>query len=415
MKRSNLVLRHQSSRRRAAVAVLTAVTLVVLLVFASFAVDLGFVRAVCGDMQHTADTGALAGASALMQSDGKDTEDVRERALDVIERMENTQGFEALDDQIIELGAWNANTGVFTPVNVASGAKAFAVRVVGVRNRTPLFFAGVIGKYSTNVTREAVALGSGPCGGIWGLQGVKAGSINTDSYDSTAGPYSALTAGQDGDICSGRDITVGGSAKIQGDVMPGFGYGLTVNGNSGEITGYTTSNTSPITSPTVDFGDAKYSNDNGTIPLTDKGTKPFKGSGWNLSLQGGENLILAGGTYYLDSLKLSGGATIKVTGPTTIYLAGASDTTGGAIDNTTRDPHNLTILSAGTEFKLAGGGAFYATLMAPNAAVTLGSGAVFYGTVVGKTLDLKGDFTMHVDESLPIVDFFDPPQPSLVK
>src|SRR3972149_3462694 len=61
-------------RRRGTVAVMTAVTLVVLLIFASFAVDLGFVGAVCGDMQHTADSAALAGASALVASDGKDTE-----------------------------------------------------------------------------------------------------------------------------------------------------------------------------------------------------------------------------------------------------------------------------------------------------------------------------------------------------
>jgi Flp pilus assembly protein TadG len=414
MKRPNLFPRHQSSRRRAAVAVLTAVTLVVLLIFASFAVDLGFVRAVCGDMQHTADTGALAGASALVATDGKDTEDVKERALDVIERMESTQGFEALDDQIIELGAWNATTGVFTPVNVASGAKAFAVRVVGVRNKTPLFFAGVMGKYSTNVTREAVALASGPCGGIWGLQGVKAGSINTDSYDSSEGPYSALTAGNDGDICSGRDITAGGSFNVHGDVMPGFGYSLTVNGGSGDITGYTTSNSGDLPSVPVDLSYVKYNNDDATIPLTSKGTKAYK-SPWNIALGAGVNLTLTGGTYYFDSLKLVGGATLTVSGPTTIYLGGDISDGGQGIINKNQNPHDLTIISAGASVKLGGGGTFYGTLLAPYADVTVGSNAVFYGSLVGKTLTLSGDATVHVDESLPIVRSANAPQPSLVK
>src|SRR3990172_2581418 len=128
MKRSNFVPRHQSSRRRAAVAVLTAVTLVVLLIFASFAVDLGFVRAVCGDMQHTADGGALAGASALRESDGQDTDLAHARAADVIQRMLTSQGLDALDDQIIEVGTWDYHTRAFTAANSAT-KRPFAVRV----------------------------------------------------------------------------------------------------------------------------------------------------------------------------------------------------------------------------------------------------------------------------------------------
>ncbi len=410
MKRSNLVPRHQSSRRRAAVAVMTAVTLVVLLIFSSFAVDLGFVRAVCGDMQHTADTGALAGASALMESDGKDTEDVKERALDVIERMEKTQGFDALGDQIIQVGTWDHATREFTPSD-GTTRKPFAVRVVGVRNKTPLFFAGIMGKFSTDVTREAVALASGPCGGVWGLEGVKSGSINTDSYDSTEGAYNALTAYENGDICSGRDITTSGSFNIRGDVMPAFAH--TVNGSSGDITGYTTTNSGAVPSVPVDLSYVKYNNDNATIPSkTSNGTKTFKTPG-NISLAGGETLKLSAGTYYLNSLSISGGATLSVGGTVTIYLAGNVDCTGGGIENAGHNPHDLTIISAGPAFKLGSSSSFYGTVLAPKAAVVLGSGANFYGAVIGKTLDLKGNVSIHVDESLPFL--VDAPQPSLVK
>jgi len=412
MKRSSLVLRHQSTRRRAAVAVMTAVTLVVLLAFASFAVDLGFVGAVCGDMQHTADGGALAGASALRESDGEDIVSARARAVEVIERMQKSQGFDAPRDQIVELGSWDFQNHKFTPADTSSGTKAYAVRVVSVRNKTPLFFAAIMGKFSTDVTREAVSLGSGKCAGIWGLNGVRAGSINTDSYDSTEGPYNPLTAGDNGDICSGRDITAGGSFVIEGDVMPGFGYGLTVNGSSGEITGLTTSNTGSMTGPTVDFGDVQFNNDNDTIP--DSTPSVFKKSGWNLDLQGGQNLILAGGTYYFDSIKLAGGSSITIIGPTTIYVAGTLDAVGGTIVNTLHDPHDLTILSNGAEVKLSGSTDFYGSLIAPNAVVTLSSG-VLYGAVIGRIVEMKGDYTVHVDESLAACDLIEPPMPTLVK
>ena len=73
--------------RRGAVIVITAVTIVVLLLFASLAVDLGFVNAVCGDMQHSADGAALAGASALYEANESmlaDANLAKDRAAEVL-------------------------------------------------------------------------------------------------------------------------------------------------------------------------------------------------------------------------------------------------------------------------------------------------------------------------------------------
>jgi len=414
MKRSSLVPRHHSSRRRAAVAVLTAVTLVVLLIFASLAVDLGFVRAVCGDMQHTADAGALAAASALMQSDGKDTEDAKERALDVIERMEQSQGFEALDDQIIEFGTWDYSTREFTPITSAS-QKPFAVRVVGVRNKTPLFFAGVMGKYSTNVTREAVALASGPCAGIWGLEGVKVtGNVLTNSYISDDGPYSAATAGENGDICSGRNITVNGGVEVDGDVMCGFGYEVTTNGNP-EITGLTTANTGPVTAPTLNFGNITSVNDDAKLGLTKSGKSPYKGGTGNLYLNANDNLDFPPGNYYFKSITMHSGSTLTVSGPTTVYVGGNVDASGAGVLNKTSDPGNFSIIAAGTSFEIGGSFDFYGSVLGPNADVKLHGDSQFYGGVIGRTVTLLGNFQVHVDESLPLMNLMKPPQPSLVK
>lgn len=416
MKRSNLVPRHQSSRRRAAVAVLTAVTLVVLLIFASFAVDLGFVRAVCGDMQHTADSAALAGASALREADGADPDLVKERAVQMIELMQKSQGFEAMQDQVIEVGKWDFETREFTPLEPGERAP-FAVRVVSIRKKTPLFFAAIMGKYSTDVLREAVALGSSKCGGIWGLRGVRVdGSVVTDSYDSDDGIYLADTAGDNGDICSGRDVTINGGVEVDGDVMCGFGYEVDINGGAGEISGTTTSNSSPVTGPVPDFGNIRYVNDNSTIGLTDGGRSPWRaGGGWNLYVTANDNAGVPPGEYYMDTITMRSGATITVSGKTTFYVAGKVNASGAGIANVTSDPQNLTIISKGTAFEIGGTADFYGSVLAPYADVNLHGDSQWYGAVVGGTVWVHGNVKFHVDESLSIVDFFDPPMPTLVK
>ena len=118
-----------------------------------------------------------------------------------------------------------------------------------------LFFAGLAGHPETDVWRSATSGGSKPCAGIWGLEGIKAGSISSDSFNSTVGPYDATTAGNQGNLCSARGITVEGSFEVDGDVMTGFGYPLVVNGSSGQITGLTTSRITDVEAPSFDFGD----------------------------------------------------------------------------------------------------------------------------------------------------------------
>lgn len=416
MKRSNLFSRQHSSRRRAAVAVMTGVTLIVLLVFASFAVDLGFIRAVCGEMQHTADTAALAGGSALRETDVADQDVVKSRAMEMIEWMQKTQGFSDLGSQTIEVGKWDSVAHTFTPLEPGEHAP-FAVRVKSIRKKTPYFFAAVIGHYSTDVDRDAVVAGSGKCGGIWGLRGVRVnGSVVTDSYRSEDGAYSDLTAGDNGDICSGRNVTISGGAEINGDVMNGFGYTTTVNGSSAEISGFTTSNSGPVTGPAVDFGDVVYSNDNATIGLTDGGRNPFgAGGGANMSIRANDNLTLEAGEYYLDSLTMRSGATITLKGPTTFYVRGNIDASGAGFVNVTADPKNLSIVSTGATVDFGGTFDFYGSILAPSADVTLRGDAQWYGAVIGGTVWIHGNGEFHVDESLPEVDFFDPPMPTLVE
>ncbi len=398
-------------RRRGVVFVLVVALLFVLFVCASFAIDVGHICAVCAEMQNNADAAALGGAEA-MRSEGD--EDPISEARKMIEMNQSRQGFSSLDDQIIELGNWTPETG-FKSLDETGGTRAYAIRAEAHRSKTPYFFAAIMGKHSANVFRHAVALGSGPCNGVWGLTGVNAGSIVTDSYISTDGPYNGLTALDNGDVCSCKDIKIHGSKVINGDVMPGFGYSVTVAGVSGNITGYTTNTIDNCPSVPVDPGDVKYNNDNDTIPPKLKdGSKWYKGSINSIDMQAGGNLNLPPGTFYFDSIKLSGGATITITGPTTIYVGGSVDATGGAIVNKSANPQDLTLIALGSDLKLGGGVNFYGTILSPNAHTVLACEHI-YGTVIGGYLELKGNTNIHVDQTLPWANMFSAPRVMLVE
>ncbi len=405
------VLTHdQLQRRRGIVAVYTVVVIVVLLGFAALTVDVGYLYGQRQHAQNTADAAALAGASALRS---EEYTSVHERAWDMLTRNRRS----VLDpvDQIIEIGKWDSIAQVFTPLTGADIENGFAVRVVDLRTEVPLFFARIAGNVSSSTGAEAIVLGSGPCGGIWGLEGVTVpGNVTTDSYDSTEGPYSAVTAGEDGDICSGRDIVAAGSVDLRGDLMPAFGYPVDIRGGAAEITGTTTVTHDGVTVPPIDISEFEFDNDNATIGLTEKGNDPFV-SGLNMRVGANDNLTLAAGTYYFESLTFVSGAELTLTGPTTIYLTGDMDITGAGTLHTSRDPSELTIISTGQNVKITGNVEFYGSILAPYAEVELKGTSNYYGAIVGRTVKLSGNFSFHVDTSLSLVDMFDPPPPALVK
>ncbi len=399
-----------SSRRRGVVALLVAVTLVVLLICGSLAVDVGYICALTAEQQNNADAGALAGAVALQEGDSLS---VLDRVRDVIARNQQPQGYRSLEDQIIEIGWWHPVYQTFVPLDVADWeVRGYAVRVRAYRNNAPLFLAAIMGKTSTNVSREAVTVGAGQCRGIWGIEGVRIpGNVLTDSYDSTKGDYDPDSAGDDGDVCSGRGIDGMGSIEINGDMMTGMGYWPTLAGNAGIFsTGITTSSIDGMVGPLAE------------VPqdLVSQG---------DLLLKADEDLALDPGTYLFDSITLRARASITISGPTTIYVASYSNTqadvsiavdgditaTGKGFINTTEDPHNLTIVILGDDATLNGTESFYGTVIAPNADVILSGTSDYYGMVIGKTVLMRGDFEFHVDESLPEHDLMQPPPPMLVK
>ena len=138
-----------------------------------------------------------------------------------------------------------------------------------------------------------------------------------------------------------------------------------------------------------------------TIGLTDAGTDPLTSSN-HLHLDAGENLTLAPGTYYFEHIRLTAPTSLTLTGPTTIYLVGNLDATSGAVINTTQNPADLTIISSGNHIKMTGSVQFYGSILAPNAEIQLAGNADYFGALVGGSVDFGGNFSFHMDESLPL-------------
>ena len=387
-----------SHRRRGAVVVFVAISLVTLLLCASLAIDVGYICALTAEAQNNADAAALAGASALKES----TSDFRARALDVLARNQATQGFQSLDDQIIEAGRWDKATMTFSSLPDSQSASANAVRVRSVRADVPLFFASVMGHDVTTVQREAVALVTPSCQGVWGVNSVTIpGSVAIDSWDSSSGPYDPGTHTHNGDVCSNGTVTVSGSADVFGDVLASD---IILNGGALTISGFTEETVDLAVAPPPDFGDIEVNNDNTSIPLTDDGFQAFNASEKKLRIPSGDNLTLPPGRYFLTDLVFNAPATLTLTGPTEIYLTGSLDASGSGTINTTMNAADLTIISSGTSVEIAGSVDFYGSIYAPLADVTLGGNADFYGTLVGGTVDFGGNFQFHVDESLSLLN-----------
>jgi hypothetical protein len=413
-------IKRKSPRRRGTVLPLVAACLVVLLGFVVLAVDVGYLYVAASEAQTTADSGALAGASVLNDPVPAAVLETHatEAAQDLVV-MNPVLRENVVDDAVIEVGHWEGTTQTFTAGDAGRAIRPNAVRVVAFRNEIRLFFAPVMGVHTSDVHREAVAtVGSGKCLGIWGIEGITTdGGITTDSFDSTRGPYGAGSINPNGDLCSCQDIVLNGAFEINGDVMHGRGYEHIDHGNSGNVWGVIAEHVCGTIETEADFALAELNNDNASIGLTANGNDPFKSdTGWDLHLTSDDSITLTGGTYFFDSVRLAGQATIRVTGPSVIYVNGNADFTGGGIVNVTADPANLLIYSAGSTMDVKGEAGFYGAIFAPDTDVKVTGTSDYFGTLVSATLKISGDTDIHVDESI-VQDLFklEPVHPVLVR
>ena len=384
--------------RRGAVIVLVSVLMVVLLGFVALTVDIGHLLALSAEMQRTVDASALAGASALEDTEGE-----------VLARAErfaglnfvNGTGLSPSETQVV-IGNWNGVSRTFTEAPMTQIPRPNAVRVIGWREDIPLYFAHILGTSTGRVQKPAIAvLGGGRCSGIWGLEGITGnGNIVTDSYNSQEGLYGSAGVYSNGDLCSCADIVLSGDASIHGDVIYGDDYNLYLEGQAAEIQGVAYEQPCDRLTPPIEMIDASFANDNANIPPTDRGRSAFPSGQWDLYVTGTDNLTLPPGTYYFTSAVVDGQATITTTGPTIIHVSGDATFTGGGFVNTSQNPHDLQIYSEGGTLTLTGGGGFAGAVIAPNSRVVLSGGGEFFGLILGRVIDIDGNATLHVDESL---------------
>ena len=268
------------------------------------------------------------------------------------------------------------------------------------------------------------------------------GSVN-DSYDSSNMTFSGgvpVTEFTGGSVGTNGNLSVNGNANVYGTLStPRTGVG---NCKSGAITALTTTgqaqvhegliqlpqslqfpppdppnpmppttnmNLSSTNCATLGIAAPACSGGSGNITFDAQGGTMLFG---NITANAGATVRLRAGTYNINSILLSGNATLVVeTGPVYLNIAcvGFSepmDLTGGQISNPSFLPNNLHILYGGTgTLKIAGGSAAAAMIYAPRADVLVAGGSNFYGSIVGSTVKDTGGTHFHYDRNLKD-DFF---------
>lgn len=216
------------------------------------------------------------------------------------------------------------------------------------------------------------------------------GNANTDSYNSSVGPYNSATAGSNGDVgtngISAGNVSLSGNASVNGDVYVGTGGDpntvITMTGNS-TITGGPPSalNTpQPMTPVTVPGG------------LTNQG---------NLSISGNNTVTLPGGTYLYSSVSISGNGGLNFTGPVTLYLTGQLSVSGNGIGTVSNLPPGLLIHVQGSgNVNFSGNANFYGAVYAPESDISISGNGAFYGATIGKKITNSGNGGVHYDEAL---------------
>jgi len=228
------------------------------------------------------------------------------------------------------------------------------------------------------------------------------GGATTDSYDSRTGAYGGSNVGSDGDVGSNGTVTLTGT----GAIVHGDASALsTVTATGGALVDGTTTNLkAPIEFPPISHpcgSPYTYSSGSGISPVGS-----YNSSNGQLRGTGSTGIELASGTYCFSSVDLAGQSTLAVQAGSTvkIYLTADSNFTGGGVVNNTGLPENLEIYSlfssSSQGISVSGGSQVGMAIYAPDCRVALSGGSNYYGSIVGKSVDISGGTAFHYDKRL---------------
>ena len=242
------------------------------------------------------------------------------------------------------------------------------------------------------------------------------GDAQTDSYDSSQGPYEDDPASpdynksQNGDIGTNATgsggVSVGGSIFIEGQVA----VGPSVDDPTSVVTGY---------DPAFITGDPKVVSQPSAFPLPPV-TVPGGLTCTDYTVQGNTTTTLEPGTYCYDDLTIQGNATLTASGDVTIYVTGQLTAQGNSVVGASSDPSRmLFLMSASAEATLEqtiqGNNTFYGGIYGPEATFTIQGNAEIFGSVIARQVNVTGNAEIHYDESLQsITELSNTYQPSLL-
>lgn len=246
----------------------------------------------------------------------------------------------------------------------------------------------------------------------FGNSGVSlSGQAQTDSYDSSLGPYGNTNISQNGDVGTNADITASGQTYIYGDASTG------ANGifNEEDRVSGTITHDNNLTLPGVTVP-AQLSNltTSGDLILTAENSQTIssgdhKYNSFNLSGQSSLTIVGPANIYItaFNSLLISGQAKIVIsstsTGPVTIYTDGGINASGVGVVNETNLPSNLFFYGSSSNtqnFSFSGQSDLYAAIYAPSVNLSLSGQSDYFGSFMGNSVAIGGQTKIHYDTAL---------------
>jgi MYXO-CTERM domain-containing protein len=174
-------------------------------------------------------------------------------------------------------------------------------------------------------------------------------------------------------------------ARVEGNIVTAGTY---TPGNASVVTGTVTQHASVSfpAAPTL----PTFPTPSGANAIVNSGSTyaPAPGSYPSLTVNSAATLVLAAGDYYFTTLVINGSATVRANAATRVFARNQL-TLGSSVRTSSGALAPIMLGFAGTSFSL--GVAFTGTLIAPNAALSIGSGSnlSFAGSFFAKTIELQ--------------------------
>jgi len=228
------------------------------------------------------------------------------------------------------------------------------------------------------------------------------GSMRSDSYNSSLGPYGGANLGHQGNLGTNGttygSIDMGGNGPIiDGQLMVGPNVSppesIVENYNPAGILG-----TPKVTSPpsaypfppvVVPTDLAPYCNE---LKLTGQTVVTLSTTGGPL----GDN------RYCYSSITLNGGTQLTASNDVIVYVTGCITTKGGSIlGNPTRPSRLAILMNSNTTFTMeTGNSQVYGAVYGPDAAIDIKGTADLFGSLTVETIHTGSSTFLHYDESL---------------